>query len=162
MNSEPTKPSEPQAATAAKLRAAVDDLYAQVQRETEVRRPRCEVSGRCCRFEEYGHRLYVTALELAVFAAGLAQRGIKGRDNPGGCPFQAGRLCTVHPLRPLGCRMFFCDSTSRQWQEEHYEQFHGKLKRLHEELGVPYAYMDWIAGLRAKDLSGSGPEESRA
>jgi len=29
--------------------------------------PRCNASGRCCKFDTYGHRLYVTGLEIAWF-----------------------------------------------------------------------------------------------
>jgi Fe-S-cluster containining protein len=66
-----------------------------------------------------------------------------------GCPFQANKLCGVHPFRPFGCRMFFCDPTSTQWQNDHYERFHANLKRLHETLGVPYAYVEWRQALQA-------------
>jgi hypothetical protein len=49
----------------------------------------------------------------------------------------------------LGCRIFFCDATRDDWQHERYERFHGDLKRLHEELGVPYLYVEWREALRA-------------
>src|SRR4051794_28734198 len=63
-----------QASARPEVRRAVGELYASVQREIDARRPRCEISGRCCRFEEYGHRLYVTTIELAAFAHELEQR----------------------------------------------------------------------------------------
>jgi len=59
----------------------------------------------------------------------------------------------VHAIRPFGCRMFFCDATSTAWQNEAYEQFHARLKRLHEELGVPYFYVEWRQALGALGLS---------
>ncbi len=31
----------------------------------------CVASGKCCKFERYGHRLYVTTAELEYFAAVL-------------------------------------------------------------------------------------------
>ena len=197
------------AAGRAEVRAAVARLYADVAAEVEARRPVCVVSGRCCRFEEYGHRLFVTTMELAAFwyevkgvgglpiadlglpigDSGLAiggddapsraakshshgtrspQSAIGNRQSeirdpqsairnpqsaprpaggPGGCPFQVGKLCGVHAVRPFGCRMFFCDETSTEWQNEAYERFHGRLKRLHEELGVPYWYVEWREAL---------------
>jgi Fe-S-cluster containining protein len=128
---------------------AVGQLYQSVQREIDRRRPLCVISGRCCRFEEYGHRLFVTTLELAHF---LHQHGpIHLPDNwdGTGCPFQQNKLCTVHAIRPFGCRMFFCDATSTQWQNEAYERFHAELKRLHERFEVPYIYMEWRQALRA-------------
>jgi Fe-S-cluster containining protein len=68
--------------------------------------------------------------------------------DPAGCPFQSDKLCTVHAIRPFGCRIFFCDATTTDWQNQMYEQFHARLKRLHEELNVPYFYIEWREALR--------------
>jgi Fe-S-cluster containining protein len=152
------------AAGRADVLAAVRGLYADVQREVDARRPVCVVSGRCCRFEDYGHRLYVTTIELAAFMYELEQARAGGKapsvdDWDGtGCPFQVSKLCGVHPFRPFGCRMFFCDATSTEWQNEAYERFHGELKRLHETLGVAYAYVEWRQALRAL---GVAPDSER-
>jgi len=129
------------------VRLGVERIYEQVNREIEQRRPLCVVSGRCCRFDEYGHRLYVTTLEMAKFVFDLPVTERKPGE-PGGCPFQIGKLCTVHGIRPFGCRMFFCDATSTEWQNEAYERFHTQLKALHAELDVPYAYVEWREALR--------------
>ena len=126
--------------------ASVDELYRKVQAEIDRRRPLCVVSGRCCRFDEFGHRLYVTTLELAHFLHHLPPAHPRV-DNPGGCPFQAGKLCTVHPFRPFGCRIFFCDASSTEWQNQMYEHFHADLKLLHQTLGVPYFYIEWRAAM---------------
>jgi Fe-S-cluster containining protein len=134
--------------------AAVAEVYREAQSAIDARRPLCVISGRCCRFEEYGHRLYVTTLELAAF---VAQVGEVRKDaaklmadwDGTGCPFQVAKLCSVHGIRPFGCRMFFCDATSTQWQGEQYERFHGRLQELHKKLNVPYFYVEWRQGLRA-------------
>ena len=159
------------AAERPEVRAAVDDLYARVQREVDARRPLCVVSGRCCRFEEYGHRLFVTTLELAAFVHALDTATSEGlvastsRWDGTGCPFQVSKLCGVHPFRPFGCRMFFCDATSTEWQNAAYERFHSELKRLHETLGVPYAYVEWRQALRligvAREEADRGSQGSR-
>jgi Fe-S-cluster containining protein len=130
------------------VRQAVANLYADLAAEIDRRRPLCVISGRCCRFEEYGHRLFVTTMELAAFiadrpASGKSQAAWSGK----GCPFQAEKLCTVHAIRPMGCRLFFCDASSMEWQQNQYEQFHSRLKRLHEEMNVPYFYVEWRQGL---------------
>ena len=144
------------AAPRSDVRDAIEAVYRDLAADIEQRRPVCVVSGRCCRFEEYGHRLFVTTLELANFLSGF-----EGTTRPealaqaiaqwtgAGCPFQVGKLCGVHALRPFGCRVFFCDPTSTTWQQEAYERFHARLKRLHEELGVPYFYVAWRAAIRA-------------
>jgi Fe-S-cluster containining protein len=146
------------AAGRAEARAVVERVYADLATEIDRRRPVCVVSGRCCRFEEFGHRLYVTTLELASFLHGFEQgqaarphalaQAIERWDGAG-CPFQVARLCGVHAFRPFGCRMFFCDATSTQWQHEAYEAFHARLKRAHEELDVPYFYLEWRQAIGA-------------
>lgn len=139
------------------VRDAVLRVYEEVQREIDGRRPLCVMSGRCCRFEEYGHRLFVTTAELAVFTHDLSvisRPAAPGAWDGTGCPFQSGKMCSVHAIRPFGCRMFFCDSTVTDWQNETYERFHARLKRLHEELGVPYRYVEWRQALRELGLSG--------
>ncbi|MEO6436495.1 MAG: hypothetical protein ABIP55_12150 [Tepidisphaeraceae bacterium] len=141
-----------QAADRPEVREAVARVYAELQQEIDTRRPRCDASGRCCRFEEFGHRLYVTTIELAMFVAELAERDKGQGVNQGsldgtGCPFQTGGLCGVHAIRPFGCRVFFCDASSDDWQHAQYERFHGRLKRLHEQFDIPYRYLEWRQAL---------------
>jgi Fe-S-cluster containining protein len=136
--------------------AAVHEVYGRVTAEIDRRRPVCVVSGRCCRFEEYGHRLYLTTMELATFLHDLGAARLPKQLPPAGCPFQAGKLCTIHAIRPFGCRMFFCDSTSAEWQNAAYERFHTVFKSLHEQLDVPYAYMEWRNALKLLIPSPSG------
>jgi Fe-S-cluster containining protein len=139
-----------QAAARPEVLEAVARVYAGLQREIDQRRPVCDASGRCCRFDEFGHRLYVTTMELAAFFGQLTTSAA-GTDL-GGCPFQVGGLCSVHAIRPFGCRVFFCDSTSDAWQHEQYERFHGELKRFHETLDVPYRYIEWREALKAMGI----------
>lgn len=130
---------------------SVGDLYQSVQAEIDRRRPLCVISGRCCRFEEFGHRLFVTTLELARLMRDLQADPMQNWDGTG-CPFQRNKLCSVHVIRPFGCRMFFCDATSTQWQNEQYERFHAQLKQLHERFDIPYFYLEWREALRALEL----------
>lgn len=138
---------------------AVQAVYRRLQEQIDRRQPICVLSGRCCRFEEYGHRLFVTTMEMAAFA-GEFQRYSKspqlsdaiGRWDGQGCPFQIGKLCGVHTLRPFGCRVFFCDPTSTEWQNHVYETLHAELKLQHEVLAVPYFYVEWRRALRAMKL----------
>ncbi len=143
-------------------RAAVREIYSSLQDDIDARKPVCRASGRCCRFEEFGHRLYVTTLELAAFVAELPSRRpedsragalpILSDRPPPGCPYQVDGLCGVHAIRPFGCRIFFCDSTSAQWQSERYERYHAELKRLHARLNVRYFYVEWRQALRELGL----------
>ena len=145
------------AADRAEVREALEGVYRDVGVEIAERRPRCELSGRCCRFEEYDHRLYVTTIELAGFVHGLRRgRPAAPAWDGRGCPFQVSKLCSVHAIRPFGCRVFFCDPAAAQWQNEAYERFHGQIKRLHDHYGVGYFYMEWREGLRVLGLAERG------
>lgn len=91
-------------------RAAVlselDRLYAAFQTLVDEQKPRCEQSGRCCRFEAYGHLLFVTPIELISFRERLSTplKPWDGSPMPG-CAFQIDGLCSVHSGRPFGCRV---------------------------------------------------------
>jgi Fe-S-cluster containining protein len=173
------------ASTRAEVRDAVADVYRRLQQQIDQRKPICVASGKCCHFDEYGHRLYVTTMEMAAFVYQLGEgasgplshvpmgerRGegdsvrltvidnpnhphpnplpwVHGRGDQAGCPFQIGKLCGVHAIRPFGCRIFFCDATATQWQHDQYEAFHAELKMLHAKLNVPYFYVEWRNALK--------------
>jgi Fe-S-cluster containining protein len=140
-----------EAAGRPEVRLAVAEIHDQVAAEVAKRRPLCVLSGKCCRFEEYGHRLYVTTLELAAFVAAYKESAAADAPRAAwdgtGCPFQVGKMCGVHSIRPFGCRMFFCDASAQDWQQEQYEFFHSRIKRLHETVQVPYAYVEWRSAL---------------
>ncbi|HWP39797.1 MAG TPA: hypothetical protein VNL70_02640 [Tepidisphaeraceae bacterium] len=148
------------AAIRPEVRLAVGNLYLAVQDAIDLRRPVCAASGRCCRFDEFGHRLFVTTLELATFVHHLAPLHVPAAHGQTGCcPFQHDRLCSVHAIRPFGCRIFFCDQTAGQWQQQQYARFHQELQRLHEQLKVPYFYVEWRQALAA--VSGRGSEHKQ-
>ena len=66
----------------------------------------------------------------------------------GGCPFQVDTLCNAHAMRPLGCRVFFCERGAEEWQHGLYEQCQTRLRTLHETYGIEYAYAEWRASLK--------------
>ncbi|MCG3121833.1 MAG: hypothetical protein GIKADHBN_00204 [Phycisphaerales bacterium] len=128
----------------------LEELYNRLAVEVAERSPVCRTSGRCCRFESWGHLLYVTGFEAAYLWRRLGGRELSAGAVAearlrGGCPFQGGSLCTVHDLRPLGCRIFFCDESSREWQEHMYERFQRELRELHDAEGLDYLYAEWRA-----------------
>ena len=134
--------------------AAVERIYRQLEQDIDSRKPLCSAAGQCCRFEQYGHRLYVSTLELAAFVAQLPPTQPQQAAWDGtGCPFQLNGLCSVHPIRPFGCRIFFCDPTAAAWQSDRYEHYHAQLKQLHHDLNVPYHYVEWRQALQACQIA---------
>lgn len=67
-----------EAARDARVCAALESVYASIGEAIAERRPLCEASGRCCRFDAYEHRLYVTGLEAAYTLARLSPSGEGG------------------------------------------------------------------------------------
>ena len=122
----------------ANLRENVLELYAEVDREVAAAGPVCVASGRCCRFKEYGHVLYLSNLEADVLLANAPP--YEQPVTADYCPFQKGHLCTAREPRPLGCRIYYCDpsyqDTGNQITEEHLR----RLKQLAQEHGVAWHY----------------------
>ncbi len=112
--------------------------------------PACRQCSRCCRFDAYGHNLFVSTAEMALF---LRCSDLSRMADPiaGACPFLRTRpaRCAARAARPLGCRLFFCDRSARWWQPDLYDLLHRRMRRLHEVFEVPYFYAEWLAALRA-------------
>jgi Fe-S-cluster containining protein len=154
------------------VREEVHAIYAALMSEIAARRPRCDASGRCCHFDRYGHRLYVTTAELATFLTDLNQLRSAQSEQPsrvtslpvvseaaadeGSCPFLMSNSCSVHTIRPFGCRIYYCDPSAEDWMRDAYARFHTKLKDLHDRLGLSYCYVEWRQGLRELGESGKG------
>jgi len=120
------------------LRRAVMEVYADVDRDVAAAGPRCDASGRCCRFAEYGHTLFISQLEADVLlAAAPPFAGPVTRDY---CPFQVDNLCTAREPRPLGCRVYFCDPGYQETGHRITETSLRRLKDLADELGVAWRY----------------------
>jgi Fe-S-cluster containining protein len=133
------------AGTAAALRR-LGELYADLDAELGRLATRCELSGRCCDFPRSGLTLFATDLELRW----LRERTPAGRnDDPALCPhWQAGR-CEARDGRPLGCRLYFCDAAKAAELDDLSVRFHARLKRIHDETGVPYRYGPFLPRVRA-------------
>ncbi|MEO0586094.1 MAG: hypothetical protein AAF078_00480 [Planctomycetota bacterium] len=159
------------------LRADLAAVHQRIADAVDTRKPRCDQSGRCCRFDAFGHDLYLTGLEIAVFLHDLAphpqphptQAGPERSAGPGieppntqpnhalpqlqqtarTCPHQVNNTCSVHPIRPAGCRIFFCEPGTQDWQQDLYEQSLDDIRRIHTTHNLPYRYMEWLAGLAA-------------
>jgi len=180
------------AATQPAIDAALRDLYRRLDDAIAARSPTCWQSGKCCHFDAYGHRLYVTGLEIAWFLeqGPGAEQGTGVRDQGSGerqqgsdtasvalplfpgprslnptlpaCPYQHDNRCTTHAIRPLGCRVFFCQEGTQDWQQQLYEQYLDELRDLHDAHQLEYRYLEWRAGLRDAAAAACGRAKPRA
>lgn len=128
------------------LRSGLAGLYAALAADIQAAAPVCELSGRCCRFKEYGHTLFLSRVEADhLLEDGLPPDAIVDEAC---CPFQVNGLCTARDRRPLGCRIYFCDPAYAGQGETLSERYIGQLKRLHESTGAPWEYRPLHAFLR--------------
>ena len=162
------------AARRSEVITAMKAFYEGADREIAGHNATCWNSGECCRFGQYGHRLYVTALEVAYFLANISDH----EDNPDHsvsetaeavgstaqialplyenghveadtCPYAYEGKCHARDCRPLGCRVYYCDPAAQGWQGPMTETSLSRLRAMHEELNVPYFYADWMSVLAA-------------
>lgn len=148
------------AAATPKISDALTALYTDIDTAVRAKGPTCWTSGKCCKFDTFqgGHLLYVTGLEIAwvlrqpaTLATGLDPSNV---GPEGACAFQAQGLCNVHSVRPLGCRIFFCQQGTQDWQQDLYEKFLTQLRDLHDQEQLEYRYMEWRGGLQRAAASG--------
>ena len=117
-----------------RLLAIYDDLAAEIAKAAPV----CELSGRCCRFKEYGHTLFISRPEAdLLLEEGLPENAVVDEAS---CPFQINGLCTARERRPLGCRVYYCDPKYFGTGEALSEVFISRLKQLHEQTDTPWEY----------------------
>jgi Fe-S-cluster containining protein len=120
------------------LRDRVLALYAEVDAAVAAAGPRCDASGRCCRFKEYGHTLFISSLEADVLLAAAPPYARPVSTDY--CPFQIDNLCTAREPRPLGCRVYFCDPAYQDTAHAITETYLRRLKEIAAEHGTGWQY----------------------
>jgi Fe-S-cluster containining protein len=124
--------------TPADVRRQVLELYQAVDREVAGAGPVCVASGRCCRFKEYGHVLFLSNLEAEVLLADAPP--YEQPVSSDFCPFQKENLCTAREPRPLACRVYYCDPAYQETGKQLTDKYLRRLKELAEEHGLAWQY----------------------
>lgn len=122
---------------------AVAQIYDWLQSEIHAHRHllgSCQACGRCCDFEHFDHRLYVTTPELLYLAANLEPANIEPMRT-GRCPYNIGDKCSIYPHRFAGCRISYCRG-ERDVQGSLSEAVMKRFKTLCRQWKVPYRYVD--------------------
>jgi Fe-S-cluster containining protein len=145
-----------------RVRAPLRALYAELDAEVAALGPVCVASGRCCRFREYDHMLFLTAAEARLLIAD-APPPARPLDDGASCPWQdeAGR-CSARDARPLGCRVYFCDPNYEGRAEPLTERYLARVGALAESLGLPRGYASLHHHLHAAVAAGVLRDESPA
>ena len=106
----------------------------------------CQACGKCCDFDNFDHRLFVTTPELMYLAAKLGGEKIKPM-NAGRCPYNIDGKCSIYEYRFAGCRIFCCKGSAES-QSMLSESAVKKFKSACVEFGIAYRYLDLAAALR--------------
>ena len=122
----------------AAIAASVQEVYNWIDQEIANNTATCDVCGKCCDFEAYDHRLYVTSPEMIHFIANV--QNVKPMPN-GYCPYLHEGKCAVHSFRFAGCRIFLCTGDTDP-QSSLSEQALEKLKEICEKFELDYYYAD--------------------
>lgn len=129
------------------LERGIRELWDELGREIAATGVACQQSGNCCNFDEWEHVAFATTAELRLLMS-VPMPGQRPASRKL-CPYWVDRKCTAHGVRPLGCRVFFCD---RAYGSDHaqriYEKFHGRMQELCARHGEPYAYVPMVAAMR--------------
>lgn len=108
---------------------------------------KCDSCGRCCDFDAFDHRLFVTPPELMYLVAKLGGVNLKPMAD-GRCPYHLVCQCTVYKYRFAGCRIFSCKGDS-EFQSGLSESVLKKFKLICTEFNIPYRYVDLASGLNS-------------
>jgi hypothetical protein len=120
------------------VRQKVLEVYAKADAAVAEAGPRCDASGRCCRFTEYGHTLFISHFEAEILLGNAPP--FTTPVSPDGCPFQVEGLCTARDSRPLGCRIYFCDPSYQTRMEEITEASIAQLKSIADTYDTGWQY----------------------
>jgi hypothetical protein len=118
----------------------LEEIYAALDLEVARFAPVCQVSGRCCRFREYDHTLFLSQPELDYLLS-EAPAPVRDLDDGETCPWQdCGGRCTARGARPLGCRVYFCDPSYQDEAPRLSEHFIARLRDLARRTGLSWNY----------------------
>ncbi len=126
-----------------KICDSVKEIYFWLDAQIKLFDANCSACGKCCDFDSFGHKLYITSPELLYFYENLkpVQKMTAGR-----CPYQKQNQCTARESRFAGCRIFFCKGGSEK-QNALCEEAIKKIKALCDEYDFPYRYMELSVAL---------------
>jgi len=118
----------------------------------------CDICGRCCDFERFDHRLFVTTPELMYLAAKQGTESIKPMTT-NRCSYQTDNKCTVYKFRFAGCRIFYCRGDA-DFQSRLSESALKKFKSICEQFQIPYRYIDLPTALVSAENTMDGRQRT--
>jgi hypothetical protein len=127
----------------------VAEVYEWLESQIAAQQPGredCNTCGRCCDFENFDHKLFVTPPELIYLSSKLNGKPVKPM-SAASCPYnKADGKCEVYPYRFAGCRIFCC-KTDPDFQSKISELTLAKLKSICTDFQIAYLYRDLATAL---------------
>jgi len=108
---------------------------------------KCDTCGKCCDFDSFEHRLFVTTPELMYLSANSGAENIKPMTTSQ-CPYNINGKCEIYEYRFAGCRSFCCNGDT-DFQSRLSESALGKFKSICTEFQIPYRYTDLATALNS-------------
>ena len=118
------------------------ELYRRLDEDLAKLGVECRACGRCCNFHQAAYTLYASGPELALVERESSMPFAIKAD--GTCGFQEGKHCTIRAVRPLGCRTSFCEEPSRRQQQELYETYLRRLKKMASRFNLAWTYRQML------------------
>jgi Fe-S-cluster containining protein len=125
----------------------VKEIYTSLDAQIKSFDADCSACGKCCDFDSFGHKLFVSSPELLYFYENLKPLQ---KMSIGHCPYQQESKCTAREFRFAGCRIFFCKGDNEK-QNALYEEVLRKFKSVCEQYSFPYLYMELSKALDFAD-----------
>jgi len=125
--------------TKEKVVKKVAEIYDWIDHEIQKQNYHCKNCGKCCDFEIFDHRLFITTPELIYLTEKLYPDKVRPMADSI-CPYNEESNCTIHANRFAGCRIFFCTG-DKDFQSRLTEEALKKFKSICIEYKVPYRYI---------------------
>jgi len=124
---------------------AVDEIYGWIDSKIKGHSANCNVCGKCCDFDSFDHKLFITTPELLYFTEKRDKEPFKTMQG-GICPYNINQKCSVYCYRFAGCRIFSCKG-DEDFQSQLTESVIQKFKAICENSDISYNYTDLATAL---------------
>ena len=134
---------------AAAITNSVAGIYSRLDSEIDTEQA-CDACGKCCDFESFGHKLFITTPEIIYFTSKINPENLKPMTTDI-CPYNTLGKCTIYEHRFASCRIFNC-KTDTEAQNTLTEDTLKELKDLCSTF-IPYRYVDLKTALSNPPLT---------
>jgi Fe-S-cluster containining protein len=126
----------------------IKEIYTKLEAELASINPGCNACGTCCHFDEFGHVLYTSTIEIDYIRENVEIPDFDPDKNV--CPFLVNNECSIRDHRALGCRVFFCNPNYKEVLQEIYEKYYTMIKYLADDNDVEWHYAPMLKMLKEK------------